>query len=140
MGSDGVLRAFDSERKVVDYRQLSPEEIAVIIRSFPPDVRGDMEQQLHGVDGRNVTDLEQLFIRPAISYHPHLPRRKRKRKEIIRVTRSMMSALVMRERIVLRMLLILSSRMFPEAQSEQPWGLASVLKVEHSMLMARTST
>ncbi|KAL3462542.1 hypothetical protein BJX64DRAFT_258899 [Aspergillus heterothallicus] len=61
LATDGVLRSFDGDRKVIDYRQLSPEEIQIVLQVFPAQLREQVEHKLVGVDGRNVTDEGQLW-------------------------------------------------------------------------------
>ncbi|KAL4925353.1 uncharacterized protein BDV17DRAFT_272448 [Aspergillus undulatus] len=39
LGSDGVLRAIDGNRRVIDYHALSPEEIDIVLGVFPPQYR-----------------------------------------------------------------------------------------------------
>ncbi|KAL2847864.1 hypothetical protein BJY01DRAFT_212367 [Aspergillus pseudoustus] len=61
LATDGVLRSFDGDRNVIDYRPLSPEEIAVWLEPWPPALREKLIPMFEGVDGRNVTDVEQLL-------------------------------------------------------------------------------
>lgn len=65
LACDGVLRSYSSSGEVVDYRQLSPEEIDLALKSmegiFPSDHLEKTVEKMRGVDGRNVTDLEQLL-------------------------------------------------------------------------------
>jgi hypothetical protein len=58
---DGVLRVFDREKKLIDYHLLSPEEITIMIQLCPADLQSQLEQKFQGVDGRIVTDQEQLL-------------------------------------------------------------------------------
>ncbi|KAL2826766.1 hypothetical protein BJY01DRAFT_229557 [Aspergillus pseudoustus] len=60
LATDGVLRTFDGDRNVVDYRQLSPEEIRTVMQVFPQQWRDQVKDKFVGVDGRDVTDEEQL--------------------------------------------------------------------------------
>jgi hypothetical protein len=50
---------------VVDYKQLSPAEIAMMLEFFEKHMHSESLQEskkkFEGVDGRNVTDLEQLL-------------------------------------------------------------------------------
>lgn len=66
LGMDGVLRSFDGEDNVLGYRQLSPEEIARFHNILPKAMREEwrLDQKYEGVDGRQVTDLEQLLHPP----------------------------------------------------------------------------
>ncbi|KAL3445893.1 hypothetical protein BJX65DRAFT_280563 [Aspergillus insuetus] len=61
LATDGVLRSFDGDRKVVDYRQLSPEEIQIVLHIYPPHMREQIKDKFVGVDGRNVKDEEALW-------------------------------------------------------------------------------
>jgi hypothetical protein len=65
---DGVYRSFSSKGEVVDYRKLSPEEIAMMLSYHSERYSAEQKQmaleKFHGVDGRTVTDLEQL-LRPS---------------------------------------------------------------------------
>ncbi|KAL2006336.1 hypothetical protein VTN00DRAFT_9990 [Thermoascus crustaceus] len=48
LGSDGVLRTIDSERKIVDYRQLSPEEVCSVNSELPPTNAGRYGTEIPG--------------------------------------------------------------------------------------------
>ncbi|KAL4876523.1 hypothetical protein BJY04DRAFT_199821 [Aspergillus karnatakaensis] len=61
LNSDGVLRSFDGDRKVIDYRQLSPEEIKIALTAYPPDMLEQVGHKFVGVDGRDVKDEEKLL-------------------------------------------------------------------------------
>jgi hypothetical protein len=61
LGMDGVWRNFDKDRKVISYQALSPEEITETLNIFPGWMRKMIEKRLEGIDGRNVTDIEQLM-------------------------------------------------------------------------------
>ncbi|CRG85676.1 hypothetical protein PISL3812_02707 [Talaromyces islandicus] len=61
LGMDGVWRTFDRAGNVVSYLALSPEEIKEALNIFPKSFRENIEKRLDGVDGRNVTDIEQLL-------------------------------------------------------------------------------
>lgn len=74
LASDGVYRSFSSSGEVVDYKQLSPAEITTMLEFFGKHIDSESSEKakkkFHGVDGRNVTDLEQLLhpgpeLRPA---------------------------------------------------------------------------
>jgi hypothetical protein len=66
---DGVWRNYDGNRKVISYRPLSPEEIAEVLAMYPAWMREMLESQLEGVDGRSITDVEQL-MNPASEVGP----------------------------------------------------------------------
>ena len=65
LATDGVYRSFDSKGEVVDYRKLSPEEISMMLSYHSERYSAEPNQmaleKFHGVDGRTVTDLEQLL-------------------------------------------------------------------------------
>ncbi|KAF7114603.1 hypothetical protein CNMCM5793_009248 [Aspergillus hiratsukae] len=61
LGMDGVWRNVDKVGNVISYRALSPEEIAEALNIFPGWMREKLEKKLEGVDGRDVTDMEQLM-------------------------------------------------------------------------------
>lgn len=61
LGMDGVWRNFDGAGNVVSYQALSPEEIKDALEFSPKSVREKIEKRLDGVDGRDVTDIEQLL-------------------------------------------------------------------------------
>ena len=60
---DGVLRSFDGDRKVIDFRQLSPEQIASYLKKMP-DQRAIKWSEWEGVDGRTVTAEQELWDPP----------------------------------------------------------------------------
>jgi hypothetical protein len=65
LATDGVYRSFSSKGEVVDYRKLSPEEMSMMLsyhseRYSTEQIQMALEK-FHGVDGRTVTDLEQLL-------------------------------------------------------------------------------
>ncbi|OJK01316.1 hypothetical protein ASPACDRAFT_115958 [Aspergillus aculeatus ATCC 16872] len=60
LGMDGVWRNFGHDRNVVSYRALSAEEISEVL-DFPGWMRQRVEKGLEEVDGRDVTDIEQLL-------------------------------------------------------------------------------
>ncbi|KAE8150459.1 hypothetical protein BDV25DRAFT_154280 [Aspergillus avenaceus] len=64
LATDGVYRSFSSRGEVVDYKQLSPAEIASMLEFFEKHIDSEAFQKVKkfdGVDGRTVTDLEQLL-------------------------------------------------------------------------------
>ncbi|KAL5042430.1 hypothetical protein BDW71DRAFT_146574 [Aspergillus fruticulosus] len=61
LACDGVLRTISGDHKVVDYRRLSPEEIQTVMQAFPQRHRDQVKDKFVGVDGRDVTDEEQLW-------------------------------------------------------------------------------
>ncbi|KMK62601.1 hypothetical protein Y699_04984 [Aspergillus fumigatus Z5] len=65
LATDGVYRSFSSSGEVIDYKQSSPEEIAKMLEFFgkymDPEAFKEARKKFEGVDGRNVTDLEQLL-------------------------------------------------------------------------------
>ncbi|CEN60247.1 hypothetical protein ASPCAL02688 [Aspergillus calidoustus] len=61
LATDGVLRSFDGDRKVVDYRRLSPAEIQIVLQIYPPQLREKVKDKFVGVDGRDVLDEESLW-------------------------------------------------------------------------------
>ncbi|KAL4739560.1 hypothetical protein BDV11DRAFT_187401 [Aspergillus similis] len=60
LGMDGVWRNYDGNQKVISYRPLSPEEITEVLSAYPAWMREMLVNKLEGVDGRSVTDIEQL--------------------------------------------------------------------------------
>lgn len=65
LGDDGVLRSMDANGKVIDYKQFSPEDIAKYISTYPPHLKKRTEERLRGVDGRHVTNPDDLWRTPA---------------------------------------------------------------------------
>ncbi|KAL5358292.1 hypothetical protein BJX96DRAFT_146293 [Aspergillus floccosus] len=65
LATDGVYRSFSSSGEVIDYKQLSPAEITMMLEFFEKHMNSERFQEtkkkFDGVDGRNVTDLEQLL-------------------------------------------------------------------------------
>ncbi|KAL2843414.1 hypothetical protein BJX68DRAFT_243949 [Aspergillus pseudodeflectus] len=61
LACDGVLRAISGDNKVVDYRRLSPEDIQTVMQVFPQKYRDQVKDKFVGVDGRDVTNEEQLW-------------------------------------------------------------------------------
>lgn len=78
VASDGVLRSFSSQLEVVDYKQLSPEQIELVWKSmeglYPADALREFVERMRGVDGRDVTDDKQL-LHPGPELRPVLPRK-----------------------------------------------------------------
>jgi len=63
LGRDGVLRSLNADLTVVlDYRRLSPEEL----RDFASPADQATRDALTGIDGRDVTDVEQLWAVPDV--------------------------------------------------------------------------
>jgi hypothetical protein len=58
---DGVWRNYDRNRKVISYRALSPDEITEVLDTMPDRMREQLVERLEGVDGRTVTDVEELM-------------------------------------------------------------------------------
>lgn len=63
LATDGVLRSFDGDRKVIDFRQLSPEQIASYLKTMP-DQSVIKWSEWEGVDGRTVTGKHELWGPP----------------------------------------------------------------------------
>ncbi|KAB8233567.1 uncharacterized protein BDW43DRAFT_275506 [Aspergillus alliaceus] len=65
LATDGVYRSFSSSGEVVDYKQLSPAEITIILefheKYMDSEIFQKTKKKFDGVDGRNVTDLERLL-------------------------------------------------------------------------------
>ncbi|GLA53921.1 hypothetical protein CBS147343_3391 [Aspergillus niger] len=61
LGSDGVLRSIDAANRVVSYQQLSPQQISQYIQNLPQRDAARLQRVFQGVDGRDVTDLDQLL-------------------------------------------------------------------------------
>ncbi|KAB8231649.1 uncharacterized protein BDW43DRAFT_301590 [Aspergillus alliaceus] len=65
LATDGVIRSFSSSGEVIDYKQSSPAEIIKMLEFFgkymDPEAFEEVRKKFKGVDGRNVTDLEQLL-------------------------------------------------------------------------------
>lgn len=65
LASDGVYRSFNSSNEVLDYQQLSPAEILKLLNFFEKYMGSENVQKtrerMQGVDGRDVTDLDQLL-------------------------------------------------------------------------------
>ncbi|KAG2016647.1 hypothetical protein GB937_006125 [Aspergillus fischeri] len=65
LATDGVYRSFSSSGEVVDYKQLSPAEITMMLefheKYMDSEIFQKTKKKFDGVDGRNVTDLEQLL-------------------------------------------------------------------------------
>ncbi|MCJ1229493.1 hypothetical protein MMC12_006160 [Toensbergia leucococca] len=64
LGADGVLRSLDENGLVLNYAQLSPGRIsqfnAATAYKYYADWANYLESANEGVDGRTITDLEQL--------------------------------------------------------------------------------
>ncbi|GLA89597.1 hypothetical protein AtubIFM56815_004081 [Aspergillus tubingensis] len=61
LGNDGVLRSVDAANRVVSYQQLSPQQISQYIQNLPQREASRIQRVFQGVDGREVTDLDQLL-------------------------------------------------------------------------------
>ncbi|KAJ8212199.1 hypothetical protein LV158_004237 [Aspergillus fumigatus] len=65
LATDGVYRSFSSSGQVVDYKQLSPADITKVLefheKYMDSEIFQKTKKKFDGVDGRNVTDLEQLL-------------------------------------------------------------------------------
>lgn len=83
LGSDGVLRSFDSQGNVIDYRQLDPEQVKAFAtkeierwkesdHGVPPQLSSLVDTE---IDGRLVTDLKAL-VNPDDSERPVFPESK----------------------------------------------------------------
>ncbi|MCJ1228165.1 hypothetical protein MMC12_004826, partial [Toensbergia leucococca] len=59
LGLDGVLRSLDGNNVVLNYAQLSPDQISQFLSSFKNHTV--LQQKYAGVDGRNVTDPKELI-------------------------------------------------------------------------------
>lgn len=59
------MRSYNSKDEVIDYRQLSPAEIDIMLACYKPLVDAEsfakLEGKLAGKDGRNVTDMDQIL-------------------------------------------------------------------------------
>jgi hypothetical protein len=60
-----VYCSFSSSSEVVDYKQLSPAEITKVLefheKYIDLEIFQKTKKKFDGVDGRNMTDLEQLL-------------------------------------------------------------------------------
>ncbi|OOF91846.1 hypothetical protein ASPCADRAFT_133917 [Aspergillus carbonarius ITEM 5010] len=61
LGGDGVLRSVDANGRVVAYQQLSPQQISEYNSNFPAAEQDRLAQEFQGVDGRDVTNVDQLL-------------------------------------------------------------------------------
>ena len=65
LGGDGVYRSFNRAGEVVDYKQLSPDQIRLVVHSFEGLIDSNsldtLKENLRGVDGREVTSSEELL-------------------------------------------------------------------------------
>jgi hypothetical protein len=66
---DGIWRNYDGNRKVISYRALSPDEIAEVLDTMPEWLRTQLGSRLEGVDGRTITDVNQL-VNPGPELRP----------------------------------------------------------------------
>ena len=57
VGDDGVLRTLTANNTVVDYRQLTPAQIAQNLAIYSGAAKEYLTNVFEGVDGRDVTDL-----------------------------------------------------------------------------------
>lgn len=77
LGLDGVYRAFDGNREVIDYKRLSPEEIDVVVRGLEGLIDDETSDKImtmmEDVDGRNVTREEEL-LHPGPEVKPEMPK------------------------------------------------------------------
>lgn len=60
LGDEGVLRSFGRDGSVLDYVQLSPQQIQDNIVHAPPKHSAHLQEVFTGIDGRDVADIEQL--------------------------------------------------------------------------------
>ncbi|KAL4789549.1 hypothetical protein BDV19DRAFT_373882 [Aspergillus venezuelensis] len=56
--SDGVLRCFDGDRNVIDYRALSLDDKDLVLQLFPRQCAEQFKAKYPGVDGRLVSEDE----------------------------------------------------------------------------------
>ncbi len=64
---DGVVRSYSANRTVIDYAPLSNKHLLETINANRPFVGDDYEHLMevfNGVDGHNVTDLNQIYDPP----------------------------------------------------------------------------
>ncbi|PWY81617.1 hypothetical protein BO94DRAFT_576578 [Aspergillus sclerotioniger CBS 115572] len=61
LGGDGVLRSVDANGRVVTYQQLNPQQISEYNSNFPAAEQDRLSQEFQGVDGRDVTNVDQLL-------------------------------------------------------------------------------
>ncbi|KLO12327.1 hypothetical protein SCHPADRAFT_426212 [Schizopora paradoxa] len=61
VGDDGVLRTLTANKTVVDYRQLTPAQIAQKLAVYSGDTKTYLENLFEGVDGRDVMDPQSLW-------------------------------------------------------------------------------
>ncbi|KAE8356778.1 hypothetical protein BDV28DRAFT_144901 [Aspergillus coremiiformis] len=69
LGLDGVLREFDGSGNVSAYYALGPKQIKQYNSYFPTDDQEKLNKAFDGVDGRNVTDKDQL-LHPGHGFWP----------------------------------------------------------------------
>ena len=79
LGDDGVLRSYSSQGVVRDYKCLSPDEIAAVIAttsaSIPQEEAEKIAKIMEGVDGRAVSDINQILNPPPEIRPPVAPAR-----------------------------------------------------------------
>ncbi|PYH93846.1 hypothetical protein BO71DRAFT_450454 [Aspergillus ellipticus CBS 707.79] len=61
LGTDGVLRSLDAENQVMAYFPLDPQQIQDFNANFPQSQQASLTQTFDGVDGRDVTDRNQIY-------------------------------------------------------------------------------
>ncbi|PWY86700.1 hypothetical protein BO70DRAFT_394718 [Aspergillus heteromorphus CBS 117.55] len=62
LGTDGVLRSLDSENQVMAYFPLDGQQISDFNTNFfPASQQASLTQTYQGVDGRSVTDNNQIY-------------------------------------------------------------------------------
>ena len=62
-GDDGVLRSYDGAKQVIDYFQLSPEQVHAFIERSKPHEKDHLWQVMGGADGRKVCQ-DEIFNPP----------------------------------------------------------------------------
>jgi hypothetical protein len=79
LARDGVLRRWDGQGKVVDYRQLSNEQVMLLLKAA--DIENKVKyEEWEGVDGRNVTDEKALWD-PEEQFRPTSPKEEEDNKK-----------------------------------------------------------
>ncbi|MCJ1248994.1 hypothetical protein MMC30_006215 [Trapelia coarctata] len=72
LAHDGVLRSYDGNSCVIDYRRLTPEQVMAYLKTAPAEAQDQIRwEEWEGVDGRAVHDEKLLWhpveaMRPAI--------------------------------------------------------------------------
>lgn len=63
IGDDGVLRSLSANKTVLGFVQLKPAELTAYSEGFSTDaeMKRHLDKVWHGVDGRDVKDLEELL-------------------------------------------------------------------------------